>query len=297
MIKDTLRRWTPKFLLDWNRRRKKKRTRLELSLQKSRGQLISKKTLIEELMRLGLKSGDTVLVHSSMSKIGYLEEGPKTFVDAFLSVIGDQGNLMMPSSPNASLQLDYIKTNPVFDVKNSPSKLGAITEYFRSLKGVKRSLNCTEPVCAIGPDAHYLTSGHFNEITPYTVNSPFRRLYEKKGKILYVGVTLDNAGTNLHTLEDHIPFPYPVYYDEIFNASIIDEQGVSHQVKTKVHNPVWSSKRKCDQLLPMFKSENVYLDGKLGNANTLLFDGQLMFDVMLKAFKERGVTMYHPQGI
>lgn len=284
----------PSFLFEFYRTQKKKKRNAALLSQKERGQVFTKDFLVKNLQSIGIEKGDSLLVHSSLSKMGYLENGPDTLIDALLEVIGSKGNLLMPSSPNALLQLDYIKNNQLFDVQNSPSKLGAITEVFRKRNGVIRSLNATEPVCALGPDAHYLTEGHFNEITPYTHTSPFYRLTEKNGKILYIGVTLANAGTSLHLLEDAVDFKYPVYFSEVFDVKIKDATGTIHEVKTKVHNPEYSKKRKCDELLPLFLEEQVCSKVKIGNADSYLFDSKKMFDSMLKNYLEKGITMYTP---
>ena len=296
-LKDIIRNITPTFLLKLNRKRKKNSRNKTLANQKSKGKIITTQQLIENLHQIGIQKGDTLLVHSALSKIGFLEEGPKTLVDALLQVIGENGNLLMPTSPNNVYQLNYIQNTPYFDVLNSPSKTGAITEYFRTLKDVKRSLHPTEPVSAFGPLANYFIKDHFNELTPYTKNSPFCKVAEKQGKILYIGVSLAMAGTSLHTLEDAIKdFKYPIYYPNIFDFRVIDTEGVEHNVKTKVHNPEWSKKRKCDDLIPMFELENALKKVKIGEAETLLCDAKLFFDTMLKQYTEKGVTMYTPFG-
>ena len=284
----------PSFLFEYYRAKKKQKRNEALLVQKEKGQVFTKEFLIQNLQSIGIQKGDSLLVHSSLSKMGYLENGPNTLIDALLEVIGATGNLLMPSSPNALLQLDFIKSNSLFDVQNSPSKLGAITEVFRKRKDVVRSLNATEPICALGPDAHFLTEGHFNELTPYTNKSPFYRLTEKNGKILYIGVTLANAGTSLHLLEDAVDFKYPVYFPEVFNVKVKDATGTIHEVKTKVHNPEYSKKRKCDELLPLFLEEQVCSKVKIGNADSYLFDSKKMFDSMLKNYIEKGITMYTP---
>jgi aminoglycoside 3-N-acetyltransferase len=284
----------PSFLFEFYRAKKKQKRNEALLAQKEKGQVLTKEFLVQNLQSIGIQKGDSILVHSSLSKMGYLENGPDTLIDALLEVIGTDGNLLMPSSPNALLQLDYIKSNTLFDVQNSPSKLGAITEVFRRRNGVIRSLNATEPVCAFGPDALYFTAGHFNELTPYTNKSPFYRLTEKNGKVLYIGVTLANAGTSLHLLEDAVDFKHPVYFSEVFDVKIKDVVGNIHEVKTKVHNPEYSKKRKCDELLPLFLEEQVCTKVKIGNADSYLFDSKKMFDSMLKNYLEKGITMYTP---
>ena len=292
-----VRRLTPNFLLSLNRQRKKNKVNQSLSEQKSKGDVITESQLVADLKTIGIQKGDTLLVHSSLSKMGYLKDGPKTFVDALMTIVGETGNILMPTSPNAVFQLNYIQNTPSFDVLNSPSRLGAITEYFRKLPKSVRSLSPTEPVSAIGPLADYFTKDHFNQLTPYNEHSPFYKVGAKNGKILYIGVTLDNAGTSLHTLEDEITdFKYPVYYPHIFDFTIIDKEGQSHKVKTKVHNPEWSKKRKCDGLIPAFESANVLKKVKIGKADTLVVDANGFFKTMVNQYKNNGVTMYTPNG-
>lgn len=293
---DVVRKLTPSFLLEWNRNRKKTVRNSALDVQKLTGKSFTKEAIVKNLIEIGIQKGDSVLVHSSLSRIGHLSEGPKTFIEALIETVGAEGNILMPTSPNNVYQLNYIQHTPNFDVLNSPSKTGAITEYFRTYPGVVRSLHPTEPVSAYGPLAEYFTKDHFNQLTPYNANSPFFRVSEVGGKILYVGVTLSMAGTNLHTLEDAVDFKYPVYHPQVFDFSVIDEKGVEHRVKTKVHNPTYSKKRKCDELIPLFEQEGVLEHCKVGKAETLLVHAKPLLAVMIKAYNEHGITMYTPKG-
>ncbi len=114
---------------------------------------------------------------------------------------------------------------------------------------------------------------------------------------MYLGVTLDNAGTNLHTLEDAIEnFPYPVYAAEHFSVDVRFPDGRVETMETKVHNPQQSAKRKCDGLIPLFLAQGVMTEAKIGEARVLLTDAEKMFECMLREFHERGVTMYTPEG-
>ena len=174
--------------------------------------------------------------------------------------------------------------------------MGKATEIFRLMAGVKRSFHPTDPVCAYGSEADYFTNSHFGEITPYTENSPFRKLCNKNGKILMLGTTLNGAGTNLHTLEDAVDFKYPVYDDKVFEVKMIDATGAVSSMKTKVHNPVYSAKRNCDALKPIFEKEGVLKNGMIGEANSMLIIANGMFNVMLNYYKNYGVTMYTPYG-
>lgn len=296
-LRNFIRSLVPQRILNAYRERKKDKQRKLIREQELRGEGWTFTQLFQQIQACGIKAGDSVLVHSSFSKIGFVAGGPRIIVDALLEAIGSEGNLLMPSSPNPGYQLDYIRNLNQFDVLNDPSKMGAITEYFRKLPGVKRSESPTEPVCCYGPKADWFTSGHLGEETPYTGNSPFARLAEAGGKILYIGVTLDNAGTSLHVLEDAVAdFKYPVYYPEVFHVSVKQTDGTIVPVSVKVHNPEQSAKRKCDDLLPLFEAKGVMKHAVIGNAPTLVFDAAKMLDVMITEYHSNGITMYTPTG-
>ena len=285
----------PSFVLEFYQSKSKERSRKNLQKQKLNGNIIGKKEIEKFLKNAGIQSGDTILVHSSLSKIGYVDGGANTIVQVLMDYIGENGNILMPSSPNPKLQLHFLRENSIIDLDTIPSAMGTITEIFRNTPNVKRSIHPTEPVCAWGKDASYFTQGHLNELTPYTQNSPFFRITEKKGKILYIGVSLDNAGTSLHLLEDALEFKFPIYHSEIFKVSLLSE-GNQYHVETKVHNPEYSKKRKCDELIPFFKENKVCEEFSLGKARCFVFDAKKMFDTMIAGYQNKGITMYTPKG-
>ncbi|OFY85267.1 MAG: hypothetical protein A3F72_04495 [Bacteroidetes bacterium RIFCSPLOWO2_12_FULL_35_15] len=296
MIKKILLKYSPKFVLEWAKQLKKNQRRKQLLKQQKNQKGITKQKLIEDLKKIGIKQGDSVLVHSSLSKIGYVEGGAKTVVEALFETIGAEGTLLFPTFPATGRHKTYLEEDPVFDIKNTPSQMGSVTEYFRNLDGVYRSFHPTDCVAAKGPLAEYYTNTHFGELTPYTENSPFRKLCAKNGKILMLGTTLNGACTNLHTLEDAVKFKFPVYDQKIFDVKMIDAEGNKLMMKTKVHNPDFSAKRNCDALKPMFEKANVLVNGEIAEAKSMLIDANKMLEVMIKNYNERGVTMYTPFG-
>jgi len=297
MMRHLLRKITPVFLLNAYRKRVKRKRNSLLEENRKKGKVILKQDIVRDLKKAGINAGESLLVHSSLSKIGYVEGGAKTVVEALLEVVGESGNLLMPTSPNNGLQLEYIETLDVFDVAKDKSKLGSISEYFRCLQHSIRSAHPTEPVSCIGPDAVYFTGDHFGSLTPYTAESPFYRVSEKEGKILYLGVTLDNAGTNLHTMEDAVKeFKYPIYYPELFEVNVRFPDGVIRKMKTKVHNPEQSALRKCDELISLFQAKGILEEVKIGEARALVVDAKRMLSCMIEEYEKNGVTMYTPKG-
>jgi aminoglycoside 3-N-acetyltransferase len=296
MLKQFLLKYSPEFVLEWAKTLKKNQRKKQLYLQKENNTGITKQKLIEDLKKIGLKPGDSVLIHSSLSKIGFVEGGPSTVIDALFETIGKEGTLLFPTFPAKGRNKTHLEEHPFFDINNTPSQMGSITEYFRKLDDVYRSFHPTDSVCAKGTLAEFYTNSHFGQLTPYNEHSPFRKLCSKGGKILMLGTTLNGACTNLHTLEDAVDFKYPVYDPTIFDVKMIDEKGQELNMKTKVHNPEYSGKRNCDALKPLFEKEGVLQNGYVGEAKTMLIDANKMLEVMIKNYTDKGITMYTPFG-
>ena len=50
--------------------------------------VVSQADIVESLRQMGVREGDGVMVHSSLSSIGYVEGGAPTVVEAFLALLG-----------------------------------------------------------------------------------------------------------------------------------------------------------------------------------------------------------------
>lgn len=296
-IRHLLFRLTPEFLLVAIRKRLKEWRRKKLKVQESKGEGLTAEQLTEIFSKAGIKKGDALLVHASLSKIGFVKGGVSTLFAALENCVGRDGTLLMPAFPAEGRNLDYILKHPFFDSRNTPSRMGALSEYFRSAEGTFRSLHPTDSVCAKGKDAAWFTQGHEKLLHPYEAGSPFRKLCDRKGKILMLGTTLNGACTNLHTLEDAVEnFMYPVYMPQPYTVEITDEKGIRSTMKTYVHNPEMSAKRNADALKPMFIREQVLTEFRTGNAACMLIDADKMLQVMRRNYFEKGITMYTPEG-
>lgn len=296
MLKQLIVKYFPEFMLEWLKSFRKARRRKVLQEQQKNKKGITKRQLIDDLKKIGIKKGDSILVHSSLSKIGFVEGGAETVVDALFETVGVEGTLLFPTFPAKGRNKTYLEEHSSFDLNATPSQMGSITEYFRNLAGTLRSFHPTDPVAAKGPLAEYYTNSHFGQLTPYNEFSPFRKLCDKGGKILMLGTTLNGACTNLHTLEDAVNFKFPVYDEKIYEVKMIGADGKEHVMRTKVHNPEYSAKRNCDALKPLFEKENVLVNGMIGEAKSMLIDADKMLQVMIRNYNDRGVTMYTPFG-
>ena len=58
---------------------------------------VTKDDLIHKFSQLGIKRGDTLLVHASMSSLGYVVGGVEPLYLALREVIGEKGTIVVPS--------------------------------------------------------------------------------------------------------------------------------------------------------------------------------------------------------
>ena len=59
--------------------------------------MVHKEDIVRGLGELGLRPGDVVLVHSSLSSFGYVEGGADAVIDALLDAVGPEGTVMVPT--------------------------------------------------------------------------------------------------------------------------------------------------------------------------------------------------------
>jgi len=182
-----------------------------------RRRLITETQLVKDLQGLGLKPGDTVMLHASVKAVGWIVGGPDVIIQAILDVIGPQGTLMMyagwEEAPYLTIALEegrgeaYLAECPAFDPERSRAnrKWSILTEYLRTWPGARRSDHPEASVVAVGAKAAWLTKDHPLHY-PYGPGSPFAKLCEAGGKVLLLGSPL-NAVTVLHYAETIAEIP------------------------------------------------------------------------------------------
>jgi len=175
---------------------------------------VTREELVADLRALGVNGERPVLVHSSLSRLGWVCGGAQAVLEALHQVLGSQATLVLPAFSGDMSEPSHwqhppvpepwwpiIRANmPAFDPARSPTRMmGAIANSFRGWPGVERSNHPHDSFCACGPKTarilhpHPLTDGFGEE-------SPLARLYEEDARILLLGVTHSN-NTSLHLSE------------------------------------------------------------------------------------------------
>ncbi|WP_327006273.1 AAC(3) family N-acetyltransferase [Dactylosporangium sp. NBC_01737] len=170
--------------------------------------------MVAQLATLGLPTGATVIVHASLSRLGWVAGGAQAVVTALLEAVGPAGTLVMPTHSRQLTEpsdwgnpavpqswWDVIRAEtPAFDPRTTPTYfMGAVVECFRDFPGVRRSLHPTVSFAACGPDAERIIAGHTLD-DGLGEGSPLARLYEADAWVLLLGVGHDN-NTSLHLAE------------------------------------------------------------------------------------------------
>ena len=202
-------------------------SKMDLETRRRRCVRVTLDDLIEGLRRVGIHEGDTIFCHSSLSKFGYVEGGAETVVEALLRAAGPAGTVASAAGqPSADLG-----PNPVFDVLNTPSRRGIISEAIRR-RATGRSRHLVDSISALGPAAEYLTSTH--SVTNCGAESPYQKLMTSDAQILLLGVS-HNSNTTFEAIEEEMARSY-VKFRELPGVRIIDEEGEARALPTRLHD-------------------------------------------------------------
>lgn len=170
---------------------------------------------------LGIRPGDTLLVHASLRALGPVRGGAGAVADSLLDVLGANGTLVVytqtpdntdpsrwpvtrgyavPASEWPRLRASL----PAFDPARTPSfGVGVLPEEVRTRPGALRSGHPQSSFAALGPAAARITAGHALDCH-LGEDSPLARLEELEARILLVGVDY-SVCTAFHLAEYRVP--------------------------------------------------------------------------------------------
>jgi aminoglycoside 3-N-acetyltransferase len=195
------------------------------------------RTLKETFAAAGVEAGQTLLLHSSMSKIGgWICGGAEAVIAALQDVLGAEGTLVMPTHTAENTDPAYWQNPPVpqewweiirqerppFDPATSKTyKMGIIPETFRSYPGVLRSNHPIGSFASAGKHARAITAPQPLE-PMFGEDSPIGRLVNLGAKVLLLGVSYDSC-TSLHLAEYRMRSALKRFHTE--GCAVLTESG------------------------------------------------------------------------
>ena len=213
----------------------------------------TKKQLLQDLKALGVKPGDKLLIHSSYKSLGGIEGGAAGFFEAVTELLGSDGTLLLPT-----LTFRPVYETKYFDVKETPSCVGYLTEYFRTqVEDVVRSLHPTHSCAVWGKDAQAFIKDHEKDDTPVGENSPLSKLPFAGGKILMLGCSADH-NTSMHGVEEAGNAPYVLNKNgEPVSYTMKDAAGNTFEQKVYRHTIGLKYAQRYSRVVPLLEQGEV----------------------------------------
>ncbi|MEU1520280.1 AAC(3) family N-acetyltransferase [Streptomyces sp. NPDC005811] len=254
------------------------------------GPLVTRETLAAQLRDLGVEPGETLLVHSSLSSLGWVCGGSVAVVQALRDALGPDGTLVVPTQtgelsdpaqwsrpPVPREWWETIRAAlPLYDPLVTPSRgLGVIPETVRTWPGALRSAHPHTSFAALGPRAAEIVEGHAVDCR-LGERSPLARLERLGARVLLLGAGYDSC-TSFHLAEYRIPAPLvevgrpgPHGWEAVTEVSIDSDR--------------------FDELGHDFERDRPVVRGKAGAADVRLFP---VADAV--AYAERWLALHRPR--
>jgi aminoglycoside 3-N-acetyltransferase len=213
---------------------------------------VTKREITVELRDLGLREGDIVILHSSLASMGRVEGGAEGVVEAFLSVLGETGTLVVPTF----------------------GALGAVTEAVKAHPRSVKSIHPLASVAAIGAAAEDLCREHWKAETAHAEDTPYLGIARKGGHVCLLGVDQDR-NTTLHTVEALLKLPYLSNVEKTFETS--------EGTVTKSWKYFPGPHRNFVGLDRLFRESGKMRMGRIGNAMVRLIKSQDLIDIAFNA--------------
>ncbi|MFD4876739.1 aminoglycoside N(3)-acetyltransferase [Streptomyces sp. NPDC058420] len=184
------------------------------------GPLVTRGTVAAQLRALGVRPGETLLAHTSLSSLGWVCGGAVSLVQGVLDALGPDGTLVVPTQtgdlsdpaqwanpPVPQEWWDTIRTSmPSYDPLVTPSRgVGVVPETVRTWPGAERSAHPQTSFAAVGARAAEVVAGHATDCR-LGERSPLARLEALHARVLLLGAGYDTC-TSFHLAEYRIPAP------------------------------------------------------------------------------------------
>lgn len=253
------------------------------------GPLVTRNTVAAQLRAVDVIPGEILLVHSSLSSLGWVCGGAVAVIRGMLDALGPGGTLVVPtqsgdlsdpalwiSPPVPEEWWDEIRaTMPAYDPPVTPTRgVGVIPETVRTWPGALRSAHPQTSFAAIGPRAAEIVAGHAPDCR-LGERSPLARLEALGARVLLLGTGYDTC-TSFHLAEYRIPAP-------------LVRSGRPGPAGWEVVTEVAVTADRFDELGHDFERDRPVVRGRVGAADVRLFP---VADAV--AYAERWLALHRP---
>jgi len=236
--------------------------------------------------KLGIKKGQVISLKTDLTCLGQFEATDKNkILDGHLNALADtvdldQGTIVVPTSSTG-----LCNTKRTFDLNETPSEAGVLTEFIRCRKDSVRSFHPFESYAAIGKEKGRVCE--FNSRHSYGFESPEDRMLDMDGILISIGLHPRFTATVIHHAEMLAGVPYR-YIKEYYHPVIRGKQLIYENFYR--HALYVDSKIKKDVNRKIFSEfeieENALKVASLGRSKVYSVSLRKLFSFLMKKFQE-----------
>lgn len=242
--------------------------------------MFRKEELKNQIKAMGVVPTDTVIIHTSLKKIGEVEGGADTVIDAFKECLSE-GLFLVPTHTWDEIG----PKQPVYNVKTSVPCIGVLPTVAAFRKDGVRSLHPTHSMWATGRGAAEFVAGEEKAESPTPPTFAWDRLAEVNARILLLGVGNDK-NTFIHSVDEVLDIPDRLS-DKFFEATIVDSEGKEYKHPYRGHH----CSRSDDVSQQFVNFDKAFIElgamsfGKFGNAEVRIVDAAKAKEILIKILK------------
>ncbi len=163
--------------------------------------MLSRSDLVNGFRQSGIQPGATIMVHTSYKSLGGVEGGAETVIDALLDLVGPEGTVLFPTFNFQSwTEFHY------FDILETPSKMGIITELARLRPQALRTPHPIYSFAVLGRRREEFAA--CDDVEAYGPNSVFALFHRTNGTILSIGLDFNSTFSMHHYIEYNVGCDY-----------------------------------------------------------------------------------------
>jgi aminoglycoside 3-N-acetyltransferase len=247
--------------------------------------------ITDALGSIGIGSGSVVLVHADAIVAAQFSAVPTVtkeqrldlLIGAVEAAIGRDGTLLMPA-----FSYSFTK-GETFDVGNTPSAVGMVSERFRSRPGVLRTADPIFSFACTGPRARELCELSVEEC--FGAESVFAALHKMNAHIVNLGCSLTRGGTFVHYVETARGVDYR--YPKVFSGCVISPTGQSSECSVVYNVRDLSRRSEADlrRLQKRLADEGKMRTVDVGRSRIMNVMARDLFDTAWKMLEEDPVSL------
>ena len=202
---------------------------------------------------IGISRGMTISLKTDLRFLGPFDDSKFDLLSAHYNILADLVDLSEGTIVVSTATFSLCNTSKVFDIANTPSEMGVLTEYIRTKPESVRSLHPFASHTAIGKNANYICSNVARH--SYGPDTPKARLLELDTQYLSIGMPPSEITMTIHQIERLMGVPYryvkefiqPILRENeiVYEPFYLDVRYLECNARMDLNNKVYPNFFKC----------------------------------------------------